>query len=536
MSTSWVYLHSVHSLSYTDANSLKSCIHFISIALAYLASSKSKTGLIILRAGTSGAGISGSTNANMGTPSNLLYIHLISDIITHTVALAYLASSNSKTGLIILRAGTSGAGIFENNNANSIKTALYTRFTEASLSLGKHLATPPVVPTLPSGPHPDVQQPPQLLPRQLQGSHSALSQHIRVLLLPHTVLKLPPGPHLATPMGTPSCSTWNTPPDDQSSPQYLPWQSRGSCNVLLHPKNNFFLHFFSLKSCKKSKKVNLRIHCQIQNPTPRSRDNDETYNHQEKLTKIRIHELPSNSVFFWTSFKRKRFLTIYNEMKFILVYLVPLTATLGERPANCKENQNQSDYLFTYLKLARTPKNIHEADICLVSSKIMGSTAASLKEILSRPPNLVLDSQQLTSRLVDTLKGFTSRFHPKSSGLAEKLSKSTYSGFKSQHLNLGVRPCCLLTNSRTTDRKAPSQNHSCHKVWGISLKLRILEFTSVTDVTDVTNVPNVTNVTNTTNVKNFTNISNVPNITNVTHAFKRLIPILEPNSSNKNDR
>jgi hypothetical protein len=49
--------------------------------------------------------------------------------------------------------------------------------------------------------------------------------------------------------------------------------------------------------------------------------------------------------------------------------------------------KTQSDYLFTYLKLARIPKNIHEADICLVSSKITGSPAMLFKEILSRPLN-----------------------------------------------------------------------------------------------------------------------------------------------------
>jgi hypothetical protein len=194
------------------------------------------------------------------------------------------------------------------------------RFTEAFLSLGKHLATPPVVPTLPSGPHPDVQQPPQLLLRQLQGLHSALSQHIHVLVLLHIAPKLPPGPHPATPMGTPSCSPWNTPRDNQPSPQHMPRQSRGSVNVLLHPKNKIFLRIFFTKISPKFKILNSQIYSQKWNPTLTSRDIDDFQDHQEKLTKIRILELSLYNVCILAFFGRKFFPTKFTEISFILVY------------------------------------------------------------------------------------------------------------------------------------------------------------------------------------------------------------------------
>jgi hypothetical protein len=61
------------------------------------------------------------------------------------------------------------------------------------------------------------------------------------------------------------------------------------------------------KLLKKSEKSNRRIHSQIQDWTPTSRDIDELQKHREKLSKINNRELPSGGVYFLNISEQKFF-------------------------------------------------------------------------------------------------------------------------------------------------------------------------------------------------------------------------------------
>jgi hypothetical protein len=85
------------------------------------------------------------------------------------------------------------------------------------------------------------------------------------------------------------------------------------------------------KLFSKSKKSNRRIHSQIQDRTPTSRDIDEFQNHREKLSKFKNRELPSGSVYFLNIFEQNFFLVNHHETDFSLVFY-PLRARTSTPP------------------------------------------------------------------------------------------------------------------------------------------------------------------------------------------------------------
>jgi hypothetical protein len=107
---------------------------------------------------------------------------------------------------------------------------------------------------------------------------------------------------------------------------------------------------FSRKSRKsflrfrpKSKNLNRRIRCQNQDRTPTSRVINDFQIHHEKLSKIKIHELLSGSVYFMTNLEYKFFFIHHHEADFILVFYPQSTCpTLpkGRPPASsCREKE-----------------------------------------------------------------------------------------------------------------------------------------------------------------------------------------------------
>jgi hypothetical protein len=91
----------------------------------------------------------------------------------------------------------------------------------------------------------------------------------------------------------------------------------------MRPKSSEFLRK-SRKSFQKflskSEKLNRRIHSQIQDRTPTSRDINEFQNHHEKLSKIDNRELPSGSMYFLAFFEQIFFSTNHHESDLILVF------------------------------------------------------------------------------------------------------------------------------------------------------------------------------------------------------------------------
>jgi hypothetical protein len=95
--------------------------------------------------------------------------------------------------------------------------------------------------------------------------------------------------------------------------------------LLFKVKIHYFLWKFFQKICQYSKNMNLRIHFQIQDSTPRKEVINEFQNHREKLSKIQSLGLPSCSTYFSAFFKHDIFLLNYHEADFILVFHPPRT-------------------------------------------------------------------------------------------------------------------------------------------------------------------------------------------------------------------
>jgi hypothetical protein len=188
-------------------------------------------------------------------------------------------------------------------------------------------------------------------------------------------------------MGTPSCSPWNTPLDDQAPPHYISRQSPGSWNVLSRAKNKIFLRNFFPKICLKMKILNPQICSQKWNPTLTSRDNDVYWNHQGKLSKSQIFGFKTQSDDLITLSEREEIskVTNFSTKKIFFVRKIflklppdlqkvkaqnctrfhPNSSSLGNNDvfwfhqgkfskSTYSGFKTQSDYLFTYLKLART--------------------------------------------------------------------------------------------------------------------------------------------------------------------------------------
>jgi hypothetical protein len=106
-------------------------------------------------------------------------------------------------------------------------------------------------------------------------------------------------------------------------------------NVALSPKKKSFQKFLP-----KSKKSNRRIHSQIQDRTPTSRDINEFQNRHEKLSKIKNRELPSGSVYFLTIFDHNFFLLNHHETDFSLVFHPPRACPTVPKSKIYEEKEN----------------------------------------------------------------------------------------------------------------------------------------------------------------------------------------------------
>jgi hypothetical protein len=127
------------------------------------------------------------------------------------------------------------------------------------------------------------------------------------------------------------------------------------------------------KLFSKSKKSNRRIHSQIQDRTPTSRDIDEFQNHREKLSKFKNRELPSGSVYFLNIFEHKFFLVNHHETDFSLVFhpLRARTSTPPDtQPPSCegkenvlKKSKSQSRNVKVKIKIIATSEDGHSLSL-----------------------------------------------------------------------------------------------------------------------------------------------------------------------------
>jgi hypothetical protein len=152
------------------------------------------------------------------------------------------------------------------------------------------------------------------------------------------------------------------------------------------------------KLFSKSKKSNRRIHSQIQDRTPTSRDIDEFQNHREKLSKFKNRELPSGSVYFLNIFEQKFFLVNHHETDFSLVFY-PLRARTSTppdtQPSSCEGKENvfkksKSQNVKVKIKIIATSEDSHSliltSENCNYVLKSMVQTPAQVPlEDLSDP-------------------------------------------------------------------------------------------------------------------------------------------------------